>query len=77
MHGEELKAASLGVGDSIYRSMRYNLRFCGIHLNNYRALRTSIIITMIRANKKIVIKAGGIYHLSYETFNNVRLLFFF
>lgn len=71
MSGEELRAAALGVRESIYKSMWYNLRFRGIHLRKYKSLRTSIIITMIRANKEILMKAGGIYNLSYETFTKI------
>ena len=75
MHGEELRDASLGIRDSIYKSLWYNLRFRGIHMNKYKSLRTSIIITLMRTNKEIVIKAGGVFNLSYETFTSVRLYF--
>lgn len=75
MRGEELRAASLEIRNSIYNSMWYNLRFHGTHMNKYRSFRSSIMITSVRANQEIVIKAGGIFDISYETFTKVRLLF--
>ncbi|CAO1417713.1 unnamed protein product [Diamesa hyperborea] len=69
--GEELREASLGIKESIYKSKWYNLRYNGIHYNKYKSFRSSIILTLTRANKEIVIKAGGIFSLSYETFTNI------
>ena len=72
MRGEELKASSLAITDSIYNSMWYHLRYHGIHMSKYKSFRASIMLTMVRANREIVIKAGGIFDLSYETFTKVR-----
>lgn len=76
MCGEELTAATLGIKGSIYKSKWYNLRYNGIHYNKYKSFRSSIVLTITRANKEIVIKAGGIFSLSYETFAGVSLMCF-
>ncbi|XP_055634219.1 uncharacterized protein LOC129774498, partial [Toxorhynchites rutilus septentrionalis] len=67
---EELEDAHADTGEAIYRlEWPLYLRYDGRHARQYKNVRNSLLIGMMRSNQRLHFHCGGMYEMSMKTFS--------